>query len=45
MEGAAKIEGQNLGRRDAMGLWDTGSIEITATEDCRLLLIEVPMHW
>lgn len=45
MEGEAKIEGQILGRRDAMGLWGTESIDVEATEDCRLLLIEVPMHW
>jgi len=45
MEGEASIEGHSLGRRDAMGIWDAESIDIVATEDCRLLLIEVPMHW
>jgi len=45
MEGEAMIGGETLGRRDAMGLWATESIDISATEDCRLLLIEVPMHW
>ena len=45
MEGNAEIAGQSLGQRDAIGVWDADAVSISATEDCRLLLIEVPMHW
>ena len=45
LEGEATVAGQPLGRRDAVGLWDTPSVKIEANEDTRLLLIEVPMQW
>ncbi|MBX2986071.1 MAG: pirin family protein [Bacteroidia bacterium] len=44
LEGQAKIENQILNRRDGMGIWDTGSFELTATEHSEILLIEVPME-
>ena len=43
IEGAASIEGESLGKRDALGLWETESFTITAEENSRILLIEVPM--
>jgi len=45
VEGEARIAGQALSRRDAMGIWDVDAIEVEALQDCQLLLIEVPMHW
>lgn len=45
VEGSASVEGQSLAKRDAIGVWDTSDVAIEATEDCRLLLIEVPMRW
>ena len=45
LEGEATVAGQRLGRRDAVGVWDTDSASIEANEDTRLLLIEVPMQW
>ena len=39
------IDGRTLGRRDGLGVWNTSSIEIAASEDARILLMEVPMHW
>ena len=45
LEGEATLAGQPLGRRDAVGVWDTPSVKIEANEDTRLLLIEVPMQW
>ena len=45
LEGQATVAGQPLGRRDAVGVWDTESVEIDVTEDLRILLIEVPMQW
>jgi hypothetical protein len=45
LEGEAMVAGQALGRRDAVGVWNTESINIEVSEDARLLLIEVPMQW
>ena len=45
LEGKATVAGQLLERRDAVGVWDTSSVNIEANEDTRLLLIEVPMQW
>lgn len=45
VEGEAQILGQQLGRRDAIGVWDVNQVDIMASEDCELLLIEVPMQW
>jgi redox-sensitive bicupin YhaK (pirin superfamily) len=45
LEGEATVGGQKLGRRDAVGVWDTSGVSIAANQDTRLLLIEVPMQW
>ena len=45
LEGAIELDGKSLARRDGMGVWQTGSISITAAEDARFLLMEVPMQW
>lgn len=45
LEGEASVAGQKLGRRDAVGVWNTESFDIKVAEDARLLLIEVPMQW
>ena len=45
LEGEATVAGQPLGRRDAVGLWDTPTVKIEANQDTLLLLIEVPMQW
>lgn len=45
LEGAFEIEGQKLGKRDAIGIWDTKSVNFHSLDKrSRLLLIEVPMH-
>ena len=45
LEGAFEIEGQRLGKRDAIGIWDTKSVNFHCLDQrSRLLLIEVPMH-
>ena len=43
LEGAAEVEGQLLSVRDGYGLWDTDQFEIKATENARILLMDVPM--
>ena len=43
LEGNVSVEGEQLGRRDAIGIHDSGNISIEADADAQLLLIEVPM--
>lgn len=43
IEGEMEIEGQKLGRRDAIGITGEEAIQIAATAPSRLLMIEVPM--
>ncbi len=44
VEGEFSVEGQKLYHRDALGVWDTDSINITAESDnARILLMDVPM--
>jgi redox-sensitive bicupin YhaK (pirin superfamily) len=45
LEGEATVAGQKLGRRDAVGVWNTESFDIEAGQNARILLIEVPMQW
>ena len=44
LEGEVEIGGQKLTKRDGMGIWDTDSISVTAIDDARILLMEVPMN-
>ena len=44
IEGKIEIEGETLGRRDAIGLELINEIEIKAVEKSEVLLIEVPMN-
>lgn len=43
LEGKVSIGGQVLEKRDALGIWEVESVEVEATQDSRVLLIEVPM--
>ncbi|MDG4949623.1 pirin family protein [Weeksellaceae bacterium KMM 9724] len=43
IDGEVEINGTQLSKRDGMGIWDTDSINVTATNDARVLLMEVPM--
>ncbi|MCP4440669.1 MAG: pirin family protein [Aureispira sp.] len=43
LEGEATIADQKLDKRDGLGMWDMSSIEIKATNDAKILLMEVPM--
>ncbi len=44
LKGSAKIGDQVLNTRDALGIWDTDSFSVEATEDAEILLMEVPME-
>jgi len=37
------INGQPLEARDGFGIWDTDKIEIQASSDAEILLMDVPM--
>lgn len=44
LKGKTKIGDQNLDTRDGLGIWDTQSFTLEATEDAEVLLMEVPME-
>ncbi len=43
VNGEVEVAGQKLTDRDAIGIYDTDSIEVKVNKDCELLLIDVPM--
>jgi redox-sensitive bicupin YhaK (pirin superfamily) len=43
LEGSVQVAGEHLGRRDGLGVTEAGEIEIAASTDCELLVIEVPL--
>jgi len=44
LKGSAKVGDRVLSERDGLGIWDTQSFNIEATEDTEILLMEVPME-
>ena len=44
INGAVTVDGQQLNKRDALGISETESFTITASEDAELLAIEIPMN-
>lgn len=43
LEGEVEIDGEKLSKRDGIGIWNTKSITVKASENARVLLMEVPM--
>ena len=43
LEGDVEIEGQTLSKRDGFGVWNTDAINVKASSNARVLLMEVPM--
>lgn len=43
MEGEIQINGEVLGKRDAIGIWDTSELEIKANTSAKFLVMEIPM--
>lgn len=43
IEGKIKVEGQELDKRDGLGLWEISSLTIQASTDAEVLLMEIPM--
>ena len=44
INGTVKVNDIELGKRDAVGIYDTNSFTINASEDAELLAIEIPMN-
>ena len=44
LSGELEIDSQLLKSKDAIGVWDTDQILLTAKEDSQILVIEVPMN-
>lgn len=44
LNGQLNVSNQIMNSRDGLGIWDTDSIEIEATENAEFLLMEVPME-
>jgi hypothetical protein len=43
IEGKISVGEEILSKRDGIGIWDTDEFSVTANENSKLLLIEVPM--
>ena len=43
IEGSLVVADQTLQHRDAMGLWNTQSVDMTITKNSEILVVEVPM--
>ena len=44
LEGSVEINGEQLDRRDGYGVWDADAFEVKASQDARVLLMDVPMN-
>ncbi|HMP92653.1 MAG TPA: pirin family protein, partial [Phnomibacter sp.] len=44
ISGKLIANGLEVAQRDAVGFWDTSSLEIQAVEESRFVLIEVPIN-
>lgn len=44
LEGSVEIAEEQLQRRDAVGVWDTGKVQVKATSASTVLAIEVPLE-
>ena len=45
VEGQITINGQQLNKRDALGVWDTTDCDIIFNENSKVLLLDVPMEF
>ncbi|MBT8263602.1 MAG: pirin family protein [Bacteroidia bacterium] len=44
IDGTIVADNETLNKRDAIGIWDTDTVTITAGKESRVLLIEIPMN-
>jgi redox-sensitive bicupin YhaK (pirin superfamily) len=45
IEGAFIVANEKLGKRDAVGVWNTNKISVEAQSGSRVLIVEVPMEF
>jgi len=43
VEGSVTINGEKMGKRDGRGIWNIKALSVNASENARVLLMEVPM--
>jgi redox-sensitive bicupin YhaK (pirin superfamily) len=43
LEGEVVVADQQLGRRDALGIWEVDKLDFKTSDACKLLLMEVPL--
>lgn len=43
LQGEVEVNGEKLAKRDGMGIWNTESINLKASSDARVLLMDLPM--
>ncbi|MDY0076997.1 MAG: pirin family protein [Bacteroidales bacterium] len=43
LDGEVEINNEKLSKRDGMGMWNTDTLNVKATENARVLLMEIPM--
>ena len=43
VDGSIEVSGNNLNKRDAIGVCDAHSLEITTQKSAQVIIIEVPM--
>ncbi len=44
IEGKVTVNGQELEKRDGLGIWNVDELEVRSEADSRVLLMEIPMH-
>lgn len=44
VEGSVEVDGETLRNRDAIGIWNTLSVTLTALTNTKLVIVEVPMN-
>ena len=44
MGGQLKAAGETIGKRDAIGFWETGSIKLRVEQEAEFIVIEVPVN-
>ncbi|MCX2746061.1 pirin family protein [Mangrovivirga sp. M17] len=43
LEGELEIDGENIKKRDAVGIWDTEKFNVKASQDSEILVMDIPM--
>ena len=44
IDGSVSINGEIIGKRDAIGIWETDKISLHTEQECRFIVVEVPVN-